>query len=266
MCGRYAEYRSAEELADELDVDVITEAARELPPSWNTAPTDPVRMVLDRIRAEEARAEQAQDEGVGAEDVRSDPARELHLARWGLLPSWSEGPAAKGAPLFNARLESVARKPAFAKSLLTRRCIVPADGYYEWRKNSGQHEAAVQAGRMRPKTPFYIRDPSGATLAFAGLYAWWRDESKAADDPDRWVLSTTIITEGARDGLEAIHDREPVVLASDSIGAWLDPSLRTAEEALAVLAEPGPPLEWFEVGAAVGSVRNNDPGLILPLG
>lgn len=265
MCGRYAEFRSAEELADELDVDVITEAARELPPSWNTAPTNPVRVVLDRERAP-AGSTPAESTPAGGAPAESTPSRELHLARWGILPPWSKGPAAKGPPLFNARLESVAEKPAFAKSLLTRRCIVPADGYYEWRKNEGAHEAAVQAGRMRAKTPFYITDPTGATLAFAGLYAWWRDPTKAEDDPDRWVLSTTILTEAARDGLEAIHDREPVALSPGAITAWLDPSVRTADEALGVLAEPGPALEWFEVGAAVGSVRNNDPGLIRRVG
>lgn len=251
MCGRYAEFRSADELADELDIDVVTEAARELPPSWNTAPTDRVRIVLDRAPKS--------DEHVSEGEGRS---RELHLARWGLLPSWSKGPGAKGAPLFNARLESVAEKPAFAKSLVTRRCLVPADGYYEWRKNESIHTAAVTAGTMAPKTPFYITDPTGATLAFAGLYAWWRDPTRPEDDPDRWVLSSTILTQKARDGLETIHDREPVVLSPESIAAWLHPAITTADEALGVLAEPGPPLEWYEVGAAVGSVRNNDPGLI----
>lgn len=250
MCGRFAEFRSAEDLAEEFDVDVVTEAARELPASWNTAPTDSVRIVLDRAARESA-------EAAGADDA-DDATRELHRARWGLLPSWSKGPGAKGAPLFNARLESVADKPAFRSSLLTRRCLVPADGYYEWRRNDAGHSS------LPAKTPFYITDPTGASLALAGLYSWWRDPTKAEDDPERWLLSTTILTQTARDGLEAIHDREPVVLAHDAIAAWLDPAVTTASEALAVLTDPGPALEWYEIDPRVGSVRNNDPGLIRP--
>ncbi|WP_454294045.1 SOS response-associated peptidase [Salana multivorans] len=272
MCGRYAAFTSADELEEDYDVDRVTEAARELAPSWNTAPTDAVRIILDRVPKETVAAE-----GVAAEapeaagaDARASDAerltRELHVARWGLLPSWSKGPSGKGAPLFNARLESVADKPAFARSLLTRRCLVPADGYFEWRKNEAAHPEQVKAGTMPAKTPFFITDPTGATLAFAGLYSWWRDPTKAEDDPERWVLSSTILTQKARDGLESIHDREPVILSRESIAAWLDPSITTADEALGILAEPGPALEWYEVGPGVGSVRNNDPGLIRRVG
>lgn len=277
MCGRYAEFTSADDLEEEYDVGVTTDAARELAPSWNTAPTDAVRIILDRVPKVAAAAERAEDaDAAGAtgatratQAARGDTtglSRELHVARWGLLPSWSKGPGSKGAPLFNARLESVADKPAFARSLLTRRCLIPADGYFEWRKNEATHPAQVKAGTMPVKTPFFIADPTGATLAFAGLYAWWRDPTKAEDDPERWVLSSTILTQKARDGLESIHDREPVVLSRESIAAWLDPSITTADEALGILTEPGPALEWYEVGPAVGSVRNNDPGLIRRLG
>lgn len=163
MCGRYAAQRSADELAREFDLEMVSEDAREAAPSWNVAPTDAVRIVRER---------------------------ELHLARWGLLPAWSKGPGAKGAPMFNARIETVATKAAFAKSLTTRRCLVPADGYYEWRKNA-------PGGPLPAKTPFYITDPSGASLAFAGLFAWWRDPAREEDDPARWLLSATIITRPA---------------------------------------------------------------------
>lgn len=233
MCGRYAAQRSADELAREFDVEVVAEDAEFWQASWNIAPTDPVRIVLDR-RGEE-------------------PSRELHAARWGLLPAWSKGPGAKGAPMFNARIETVETKPAFAKSMTTRRCLVPADGYYEWRKN------APESG-LAPKTPFFIADPTGASLAFAGLYAWWRNPDETAPDP--WMLSTTIITQPARDGLESIHDREPVVLDHDRIAAWLNPGVTDPADALAVLRHAGPGLTWHEVSTRVGSVRNNDPGLI----
>lgn len=252
MCGRYAAQRDADALAREFDVDLVNEQAEAMEPSWNVAPTDPVRVVLDRAVHDE------QAEGEQAESAKpTTRRRELHVARWGLLPAWSKGRRAKGAPLFNARIETLAEKPAFAKSLTTRRCLVPADGYYEWRKNP---EGAATA-----KTPFFIHDPSGASLAFAGLYAWWRDETRDEDDPDRWVLSTTIVTTAARDGLEAIHDREPVALDPERIAAWLDPSLTTASDVLAVLDQPGPVLRWHEVSARVGSVRNNDAGLIEPV-
>lgn len=235
MCGRYAAQRSADELAREFDVAVVAEDAQFWQASWNIAPTDPVRIVLDR--------------------AGDEVTRELHAARWGLLPAWSKGPGAKGAPMFNARIETVQDKPAFAKSLTARRCLVPADGYYEWRKNAPESALAT-------KTPFFIADPTGASLAFAGLYSWWRDPERAEDDPARWLLSATIITQPARDGLEAIHDREPVVLDRDRVAAWLDPSVTDPGAALSVLGEPGPELTWHEVSPRVGAVRNNDPGLI----
>lgn len=272
MCGRFAEYTSADDLLEAYGAAEASEAARDRPPSYNVAPTDPVRIVIDRPADTDATPAADADgagAGAGADEATADdarPRRELHLARWGLVPSWSRSLTTKGAPLFNARIETVAEKPAFRASLRARRCLVPADGYYEWRRNDRSDDAAVQAavraGTMPARTPFYITEASGSTLAFAGLYGWWRDPSRAEDDPERWVLSTTILTQPARDGLETIHDREPVVLARDAIGAWLDPRVRTADEALGVLAEPGPPLEWYEVGPRVGSVRNDDPGLI----
>ncbi|HCX84559.1 MAG TPA: DUF159 family protein [Micrococcales bacterium] len=254
MCGRYAAVRAADELAAEFDVDVVSEDAADRAASWNVAPTDGARVVLDHPRlvgSEDARESAADGAGTGV-------LRELHLARWGLLPAWSSGPGAKGAPMFNARLETVADKPAFAKSLVTRRCLVPADGYYEWRKNP-------EGSGLPAKTPFYIHPADGSSLAFAGLYAWWRDPTREEDDPARWLLSTTIVTQAARDGLEAIHDREPVALPHSRVDEWLDPAMTDADAALAILAGPPPELVWHEVSARVGSVRNDDAGLIEPV-
>ncbi|ACQ81065.1 protein of unknown function DUF159 [Beutenbergia cavernae DSM 12333] len=256
MCGRYAQFRAAQELADAFDVDEIMDDAEELEPSWNVAPTDGVRTILDRAPKP---PEGADDGGSsGAAGGGTDRTREMHLARWGLVPGWAKD-LKVGSRMFNARLESLAEKPAFAKSLATRRCLVPADGYFEWQK----HEAA--GGGKPTKTPFFIHSTDGAPLAFAGLYAFWRDRSKADDDPARWVLSTTVVTTQARDGLEAIHDREPAVLAPDVVEAWLDPALTDPAEVLALLETPPPPLEWYEVSARVGSVRNNGPELVDPV-
>ncbi|PWD50264.1 DUF159 family protein [Serinibacter arcticus] len=248
MCGRYAAFKEAQDLAQEFDVEVIEEAAAAYEASWNVAPTDGVRVVLDR----------APKPGGSDGSTPDHVTRELHVARWALVPSWSKDLRGRGAPMFNARIETVADKPAFAKSLGARRCVVPADGYFEWRT-----QEAPDGGKP-VKTPFFIHPADPGSLAFAGLYSWWRDPEKAEDDPDRWVLSTTILTQPARDGLEAIHDREPVVLPHESVASWLDPALTRAEDALAVLAVAPPALEWFEVSARVGSVRNNDPGLIQP--
>lgn len=260
MCGRYAAFREAQELAREFDVEIIEEAAAEREASWNVAPTDGVRVILDRAPKAEA-ADAGEPDGV---------RREMHLARWALLPPWAKDLRGGGAPLFNARIETVAEKPAFKRSLRSRRCLVPADGYFEWRTDE------APGGGKPVKTPFFIHAPSpepdadpdagrAPSLAFAGLYSWWRDPSRAEDDPARWVLSATVLTQPARDGLEAIHDREPVVLAPAAISDWLDPSVTDPDGALAVLAASPPPLVWHEVGSRVGSVRNNDPGLIAPL-
>ena len=239
MCGRYAAFREAQDLAQEFAVEGVSVDVLDREAAGNVAPTDGVRVILDRAPKE----------------PDASLTREMHLARWGLVPSWAK--AIGGAPMFNARLETLATKPAFAKSLGVRRCVVPADGYYEWLTHP------LEAGAKKPtKTPFFIHSEDGASLAFAGLYSWWRDASKEDDDPARWVLSTTIVTTAARDGLEAIHDREPVVLPTASISGWLNPLLTSPDEALGLLDVPPPPLIWHEVSTRVGSVRNNDHGLI----
>lgn len=250
MCGRYAAFREAQDLAREFDVEVVEAAAAEREASWNVAPTDGVRVVLDRAPKD-----------AGATGGGGAVTREMHLARWALVPSWAKDLRGGGAPMFNARIETVATKPAFRKSLGVRRCVVPADGYYEWRT-----DPAPDGGKP-VKTPFFIHrapaeDATTPSLALAGLYSWWRDPARDDDDPERWVLSTTVLTQPARDGLEAIHDREPVVLPADAVDAWLDTALTGTDDALDVLATAPPELRWYEVGTRVGSVRNDDARLI----
>lgn len=249
MCGRYASFRESQDLADAFDVDDMTEAAREVMASWNVAPTDGVRIVVDR--APKLEGDVAEDEP--PQEVR----REMHLARWGLVPPWAKD-LSVGSRMFNARGESITEKPAFKKPAATKRCLVLADGYYEWQK-------VEVPGQSKPsKIPFYIHPTDGSPIAFAGLYSWWRDPDKAEDDPERWVLSTTIVTAAARDGLEAIHDREPAMLTREVAESWLDPALTDLDTVVAMLAEPAPPLSWYEVGAAVGNVRNDGPELVQP--
>src|SRR5690606_25996273 len=173
-------------------------------------------------------------------------------ARWGLAPAIADD-VRMGARMINARIETVAEKNAFAKSLRTRRCILPADGYYEWRKGA------------EGKTPHFIHRADAAPLAFAGLYAFWRDPTKADDDPARWLLSATILTQPARTQLAGIHDREPVVLRRAAVAQWLDPAVTSPEEALAAVVPERPRLQFHQVGPRVGNVRVDSPELIEPV-
>src|SRR5699024_8691704 len=203
MCGRYASFREAQDLADAFDVEEISEAARQAPASYNVAPTDGVRMIIERTPkatsdgatspAQGTSPTQGGTTGDGAASPAQDSApaeqvipvrREMHLARWGLVPGWAKD-LSIGSRMFNARSDSLATKRSFAPSLAKRRCLVVADGYYEWLKEE-------VPGQSKPRrTPFYIHRTDGAPLAFAGLYAWWPDPTKEKGDPDRWVLSAT---------------------------------------------------------------------------
>jgi putative SOS response-associated peptidase YedK len=236
MCGRYVSVAADSDLTDEFDVEEIVDEQPEL--SWNVAPTDPVRVVLER-RPNDAPESAA-------------PVRQLRTARWGLVPSWSRD-AKGGARMINARIETVTEKPAFKKAAAQRRCLVPALGYYEWQKRDGA------------KVPYFLHDPQGELLAFAGLYELWRDHDKADDDPTRWLWTCTIITQQATDLLGEIHDRNPVVVPPQLRAEWLDCSTADADVAPALLSRiPEARLEPYVVGPAVGNVRNNGPELIAP--
>ncbi|HLS48497.1 MAG TPA: SOS response-associated peptidase, partial [Actinomycetaceae bacterium] len=226
-------FRQAQDLADAFAINDVTTAAAAVHPSFNVAPTQQVRIGLER------------DEDAGGQ-------REMHAARWGLVPPWSED-LSVGSRLINARSETAAQKRSFAPSVRQRRCFVPADGYYEWQRGSG-----------RSSTPYFIHRRDAQPMALAGLYAFWRDPSKADDDPDRWVLTMTILTRASRGDLAALHHREPVVVG-DQLEAWLDPALTDAEEALALLDDDGPPLAHHRVGPEVGNVNNDHEGLITPV-
>ncbi|NNU27959.1 SOS response-associated peptidase [Isoptericola sediminis] len=248
MCGRFASFTDAQDLADELAVAEIADDARLLGPRWNVAPTDSVRIVVERPRREPL-----PDGGTTAGEI----TRSLQVARWGLVPSWAKDPGI-GARMINARRETLLEKSAFAKPLGVRRCLVPADGYYEWRRLE-----APPGTRRTPKQAYWIRPAEGEVAAFAGLYEFWRDPTRADDDPDRWLVSTTVITTAAADGLERIHDRMPVALPRQAWDAWLDPSV-DAEHASALLENPSAPMHTRPIGPRVGNVRFDDEGLIAP--
>lgn len=234
MCGRYASFRQAQELADAFDVEEVTAAARAVPPSYNVAPTQPVRIVLDRVSTPGAPLH-----------------REMHAARWGLVPAWAKD-VKISYKMINARRESLDDRPAFRVSLQRRRCVVPADGYYEWQRNG------------RVKTPYFIHGDEPAPIAFAGLYAFWRDPERADDDPARWVLSTTIVTMAADGDLAGLHDRVPVILDPAVREQWLDPRL-TGPEALRLLDGPAPHLVFHQVSDRVNRVAEDEAALVDPV-
>lgn len=239
MCGRYTSPSTGSDIAKAYGAEVRPDPA---PPSWNVAPTRTVNLLVERP---------AEHGGT---------LRQLTAARWGLVPIWSKGPG--GAPLINARVETIATKPSFRTAFVKRRGVIPAvGGYYEW--------VPAQVDGKTIKVPSYIHpEGDGQTLSLAALYEWWADPTKEQDDPDRWLLSTTIITTDATEPeIRAVHDRTPVILPADRVAAWLDPTTTDSDDIAAILTGIElAPMEVREVSRAVNQVRNDGPDLIAPIG
>lgn len=237
MCGRYVNVASTSDLTDEFDVEEVV--GDDPGPSWNIAPTDPVRVVMRRRPA--------------GSDSDAAPVTQLRTVTWGLVPNWSRT-ASGGAKMINARIETVTSKPAFKTAAARRRCLLPSLGYYEWQKTE------------HGKVPYFLHDPDGQLLAMAGLYELWRDPALADDDPKRWLWTCTVITQQAPDLLGEIHDRNPVVVPAELRDQWLDCSSEDAAAAQRILDEiPAARLEPYVVASAVGNVKNNGPELIKPV-
>jgi len=223
MCGRFVQAMDPQDYADHFSSQVsLTES---LDPSWNVAPTDRVYAVAEH---------------------QGD--RLLGTFKWGLIP-WFAKEARMGARHINARAETITEKAAFKKSFQNRRCIVPADGFYEWERKDGG------------KLPHFIHRQDRSPLALAGLWASWRDERGER------VTSCTIITTEPNSLLAPIHDRMPVVLPFDTWEQWLDPEFGD-EAALRTMLKPAgaDTLAEFPVASLVNSVRNNFEELVAPLG
>lgn len=236
MCGRYVSVKSDDDLTSEFDVEeVIGDPPA---PSWNVAPTDPVRIVVQRHPS-------------GDRDAA--PVRQLRTVEWGLLPNWSKSRSG-GAKMINARSETVASKPAFKRAAARRRALAPAAGYFEWQHDGGR------------KIPYFLHAPDEGTLAMAALYEIWHDDALPEDDDNAWVWTCTIITRPATDTLGHIHDRCPVLVPSELREAWLDCSSDDAAVAERLLSSiPEPHLEPRRVSTAVNKVQNNGPELIEPV-
>ncbi|QCR19475.1 hypothetical protein C1N71_08585 [Agrococcus sp. SGAir0287] len=228
MCGRYVMAAEPSDLVALFEVDEMGDLPER---SWNVAPTDPAPVVVEPP---------SRDGG--------PPSRRLEAARWGLVPAWAKDPSV-GVKAINARSETVAERRTFAASLATRRAIVPASGWYEWRKPE--------------RTPFYVHADDERPIAFAGLYAWWRSPEGA------WVLSSTILTAEATGRLAPLHDRMPVVLAPELWDTWLDAETEGDQDlvdaVVAAAAEQVESLTLREVGREVGNVRADGPDLVAPV-
>ncbi|MBA3419230.1 MAG: SOS response-associated peptidase [Geodermatophilaceae bacterium] len=223
MCGRYAASRSPEDLIVEYEAVDGTDGAR-LPADFNVAPTVPVHAVRTRVR---------------------DGVRELSVLRWGLVPSWAED-ARVGSRFINARAETLTAKPAYRSAFARRRCLVPADGWFEW---------TVRVDRPG-KQAYYMTPYDGAGVAFAGLWEVW------ASGAGR-LLTCTIVTTEAIGQLTALHDRMPLVLPAERHAEWLDPEHPDPQSLLAPPpAEFVAGLEVRPVGPEVGNVANTGPGLL----
>jgi putative SOS response-associated peptidase YedK len=241
MCGRYASSRQPDDLIEEFEV-VDDRTPAPLAADYNVAPTKEVYAVVERPPSK---------------DSPEPPERQLRVLTWGLVPSWAKDPSI-GNRMINARMETVAEKPAFKRAFAVRRCLLPADGYFEWYPTS-----QTNAKGKPVKQPYFIRPADGGVLAMAGLYEIWRDPSLADDDPARFRWTCTVLTTQAEDSLGHIHDRMPLMVERDRWGDWLDPRVG-GELSLLVPAAPGN-LEAYPVSPLVSNVRNNGPELVEPL-
>jgi putative SOS response-associated peptidase YedK len=258
MCGRYATARARQELLDEFQVQ-LDAVEKDLQPDYNVAPTKQVPAILTRIPKGEREAVEgaAEDEAV----------RQLRTLRWGLVPSWAKD-LSIGNRMINARMETVHEKASFRRAFAKRRCLLPADGYFEWYtvQEQGDEPPADPAQKEKKgkkkaqKQPFFIRPKDGAVMAMAGLYELWKNP-----ETEEWLWTCTVITTNAPDDLGRIHDRMPMIVERDRWDAWLDPDLNDADQVreLLVPAMAGT-MDAYPVSKAVNNVRNNGAELIKP--
>ncbi len=235
MCGRYTLHAPPEELARifRLPLDEVHRVF-DFGPRYNIAPTDDIAAV--RVR-------------------RGGESREPAVLRWGLVPYWTRDPGI-GARMINARGESVAGKPAFRDAFRERRCLVVADGFYEWQKLTGR------------KQPYYLRMRDGEPFAFAGLWDRWEGQGQGQGQGQRQepIESCTIITTEPNELARALHDRMPVILRPEDYDRWLDP-VATDLKSLEVLLRPFPSelMIAYPVSTLVNKPENDAPECIEPL-
>jgi putative SOS response-associated peptidase YedK len=251
MCGRYAASRDKATLIEEFDV--AKAPTRDLAADYNVAPTKEVYAVVDRQHTEDH--DRLTQSGI---------ERELAIVKWGLVPSWAKDPKI-GSRMINARVETLTEKPSYRRAVSRRRCLLPADGYFEWYTSGDPNGPRAVTGRPK-KQPFFIHPADGSVLAMAGLYEFWRDPSIADGDPAAWLWTVTVITTSAPDDLGRIHDRMPMCVRPQQWSEWLNPQQQDGAEAIGLLTPAAP--GWLRadpVSTDVNNVRNNGPELVEPV-
>lgn len=234
MCGRYSSTKAPARLAAEFDAaDMTGDPPR---PDHNVAPTKPVMVVIAR--------HPRGDDGEPEERV----VRTLRVMRWGLVPKWAKDRGI-GAKMINARAETVRSKPAFRSAIKHYRCLVPADGWYEWKRDGAD------------KRPFYLTPADGSSIAMAGIWSTWRDPEDPEGEP---LITCSVLTTDAVGPLAGIHDRMPLLCATDDWARWLDPDHMNIDDLLTNPVDGAlvSGLELRPVSTAVNSVRNNGPSLV----
>ena len=218
MCGRYTLRTPIDSLVGTFEIE---EYPSSITPNYNVAPTQEVAAV-----------------------VEEDDQRKLEMFHWGLIPSWAKDPAI-GNKMINARAETVSEKPSFRSAFKKRRCLILADGFYEWKKTDDG------------KQPYHVKMENGSPFAFAGLWETWKDGEE--------IRSCTIITTEANDLMKEIHHRMPVILPPEDYDMWLDLDFEE-KEALTSLLKPYPAdaMEAYPVSRRVNKPSNNEPSVVEP--
>jgi len=222
MCGRYEVHTPVEEIARQFDAFLTADAAR-LQPRYNVAPT----LEVAAVRIRESR-------------------RELDAMSWGLVPSWAKDRS--GTRPINARAETIFDKPMFRTAIRRRRCLVPADGFYEWQQRPGG------------KQPWHIGMADSRLLAFGGIWEYWARDGEAP------LLTCAIVVTDANELMRPIHERMPVIVAPENYSRWLDPELQDPAQIVKLLAPlPSGEMRAYPIATRVNNVKNEGPELIQPL-
>jgi putative SOS response-associated peptidase YedK len=224
MCGRFVQFSSLRTLEAHFPIDSI---AGDLSASYNVAPTQEVLAIIHQ------------------------DGRRLEKLRWGLVPSWAKD-LSGASRLINARAETAAQKPSFRAAFKRRRCLVMADGFYEWQGEKGS------------KQPYFFTLPSKRPFAFGGLWETWQSKDAADDAPA--YKSCTILTTAASDSIQAIHHRMPVILQPEAYDDWLDPQIHDADRLVVILQDHlVREMQYYPVSKRANRVQNNSPENINPL-
>lgn len=224
MCGRFVQYSPLQTIQQMLDVGTVS---FEVIPNYNVAPTQKIITV-----------------------IKHNNENKLEKLHWGLVPFWAKD-ISIGSRMINARAETVSQKPSFRNAFRKRRCLIPADGFYEWKGEKGN------------KQPYYVSIPSGEPFSFAGLWETWTDKETGEESVYK---SCTIITTAASESIREIHHRMPVILDPKFHEKWLNADIQDPK-ALQVIINDGiiHNMSFYPVSKLVNSVKNNDPNCIKPV-